>query len=268
MATEQQRPSKKTALVSPDDGQSISQRTQVASQELFRKAQQRAVDDVSISVCSVIVACLDDFLNLLDVERHTSSATGMALFWRYLNETGALFVCLTPLLVYSVVVPFINALTEPYDTDCYAHRSAFALHSMLFFFVVAISVCHDLASEIPSLDLSPVRLHLVSKHFLSRFRSGRYDRWCIFFALFMRFIIVTFWSLALGPQPLACWIQVLPDEFFAFELSRSLVIGSVAAALFVLLFVINYYGRPVIKNCRDETIETTFDVPDGLTQGY
>lgn len=192
----------------------------------------------------------------------------MTLLWRYLQETGLLFSCMIPFIVYSIVVPMINALTEPYDTDCYTHRSAVVLHTGLFISVIGLSVVHDLASEVPALDMRPTHLHLVAKHFMSRFRTGRYDRWCIWFAVFMRCLVISFWSLALGPQPLACWIQVLPDEFFVFELSRSLVIGTAAAALFVLLFIVNYYGRPVIKTSRDDTIETSMEVPEGISDGY
>jgi hypothetical protein len=172
------------------------------------------------------------------------------LFLPMLAETVLLFVQPLPVLVYSLVVPIIDGLSEPSDIECHFSPGALVMHTMLFIGVVATTLVYMTFGELEAYHIKQTQFQKIAKRAFARLLGHNDTRRA--FVLFLSFALQTFltvfFSLFLGPEPLSCWMSVHTEDFMAFEFTRATVNATTGACLFLVTFVMVTYGRTAGMN--------------------
>jgi hypothetical protein len=160
------------------------------------------------------------------------------------SETLGMFVPPLPIILYSFLVPMLDAFTEVNDLDCYNNTTPQLLHFALFAGGLTFTGIHAISANYQWYQLRPTYFQRTATTAFARtFYRGTYTRGGFVLSVLLQMLVVAFWSVFLGPEPLSCIIPVTDSDFAGFEVTRAMVFAMTGACLFLLLFIINFYGR-------------------------
>jgi len=162
-----------------------------------------------------------------------------------MSEPLGMFAMPIPIIVYTFLVPMLDAFSEMNDLECYNNTAPKMLHAALFSGVLIVTAVHAVFAEVHWYQLRPSYFQRTANTAIAKcFFRGVPTRTGFALGVALQLAVVAFWSVFLGPEPLSCVMLVKPEDFAAFEVSRAMVFAMSGGCLFLLLFTVNYYGRP------------------------
>ena len=147
-----------------------------------------------------------------------------------------------PLLIifYSIVVPLISAFTERSDGVCF-QRIPMIAHTILFCWVVVVAIVYCGVAEF-GLYLTPTALQVQGRTLMLRMFPGKLN-YAIVFGGILQLLVVLYWALFLGSEPLACWAATKKEDLARFEVIRVTVLIVIGTLLFSTVFLVNKYSK-------------------------
>jgi hypothetical protein len=149
------------------------------------------------------------------------------------------FVPAVLIIFYNIVSPLIGVYTENSESIC-AHKSAVIVHSIFFCWIILVSLIYLVVTEL-GFAITPTDLQLQGRYLILRMFPSKELAGKIFGGV-LQFVVVIFWSLFVGPEPMSCWATITRDTLASFELARVTTLATIGIILFFTIYLVNVYS--------------------------
>jgi len=157
---------------------------------------------------------------------------------QFIRESFSQFMIPSVIVIYLIVTPLIDLATDKDDITCFYNTSAQTLHSGLFCILVLMALIHVTLVAHGSMD-EPWMQEDVRRTFKLKLNQERIG---VLLGNFLEVVLVAFWAIFSGPEPLTCWILINPSEYSGFQGGRAALFVGIGLPLFVFISFCHHFG--------------------------
>jgi len=148
--------------------------------------------------------------------------------------TPSLFIFLV-----CIITPLIGVATEKSETIC-TQKSAVVVHNIAFCWIMIVTVVYLIVGELGMIG-TPTDLQLQGRYFFLKIFRDRETAGKLFGGI-LQFLVVFYWAILMGPEPLTCWSTITKDNLAKFEFLRVSCFAIFGATLVTILYIVNRYS--------------------------
>jgi len=169
---------------------------------------------------------------------------------RFLSDSFAQFMVGPVIGIYLIVAPIIDLASDKDDINCHNNDTAEVAHSVLFAIFLLIAFVHALCVWAGLMD-EPLLQQNVRRTF--KLKVGNQEMLGKFVGNFLEVVIVSYWAIFAGPEPLSCWILIVPEEYSGFQGARVAIFAGIGLVLYAFISFCHYHGSSAVPLAEEST---------------